>query len=201
MKHVAVALLLGFIISISLSDAVTRDKRTAKAICPDAAAIAPCECSVDTSDQLNMVCSSITSDAQLFDVFRNDFPEPNFHEFRLYLNPNFTQLGTNIFGNVTFQKIDIFDTNINLVSEYALLSSANSLYYIRIDYGHLTENTFPFSSVKDYPNLESLIVANQRDLTVIPPITSNSLTRLNLGVDSISSILPGKQKPIIQYHT
>ena len=159
--------------------------------CPEAADIAPCVCTVDVNSSLNMDCSAITSNEDLNTVFLSDFPVPTFKDFMIGNNTYFTELQSNCFGNVTFQRIIILDTNINYVSPNALENSAGTLNYIYIRGGSLTDSTFPFNSIFQYTNLDSLYINTQAQLNWVPAMTSNILTNLGLYYSPIDSFAPG----------
>ena len=159
--------------------------------CPEATDIDPCICTVDTEGFLYMDCSSVLSNEELNNVFTNEFPVNKFEEFRLTNNDYFTQLQVNCFGNVTFSRIWISNTNIDFVSSFALASSAERLNYIHIFGGFLTDQQFPFIYLDTYTNLTHLEVSGQVNLTLIPLLTSNTLTDLEMEFCAIANISQG----------
>ena len=161
--------------------------------CPEASSIAPCVCSVDAESRLYMDCSSITSNDELRNVYLNDFPNTEFYEFKLYDNNNITELGTYVFGNVTFERILIENTKIDSVSEYSLSMNRSRLRHMYINEGFLTENSFPFSSLDTFSNIHALLFYDQHHMTLVPPLTSSSLASICFSSCSIASIHPGKQ--------
>ena len=164
--------------------------------CPDPSAITPCICSVDGYNHLNMDCSNITSDDNLKQVFSSDFPVKEFYEFLIERNEHLSQLGANVFGNVTFERIYIRVTNVTLVSYYALGASSSRLNYVSITSGQLTESTFPFNSLDEYTNLDTLIISGHPDFIFMPPLTSNTITTLMLENDAMPSITPGEKNNV-----
>ena len=158
--------------------------------CPNATAIQPCICTVDSSSRLNLDCSRVWDDDELNAVFLNHFPVLDFYSFEISVNPNVTQLQANCFGNVSFEMIMLSNTAINLISPYALTPSQSTLNYVHINYGFLTESTFPFDELDKYTNLDVLIVDLQQ-LTWVPPLSSNTLTILELYGNALTSIAPG----------
>ena len=110
----------------------------------------------------------------------------------IYNNENFTQLQANCFGNVTFEVIDISDTEINLVSRYALATSANTLIRFYVHRGFLTDATFPFNDLAQYTKLDYLSINYQIDMVWVSPLTSNVLTHLDLEFSSIGILPLGK---------
>ena len=162
--------------------------------CPEDADIAPCVCWVDSSSRLFLDCSNITSNEALNEVFLNPFPDTEFYEFLISSNNNFTQLQSNCFGNVSFERIVILDTSINLVSHFALTSSERRLSHVHIYKGFLTESTFPFNHLSEYTSLRYLDIEAQNELVWVPPLTSSTLDYLALYGCSVASISPGNSE-------
>ena len=158
--------------------------------CPEAADIAPCICYIDGSNRLNMDCSNITSNEELNSVFLGDIPSTEFYRFKIYDNTFITQLQGSCFGNVTFERIEIVNTNINYVSPHALNKSASTLSCIHIHGGTLTHSAFPFNDLDKYTNIDELDLDYQ-DLAVIPLMSSNTLTILAFDFSSVSSFSQG----------
>ena len=212
MKHFASAILLAIAISRTIcTDGVQQWDRhanpdgtyeppsvymtvqTKNFPCPEMTAIAPCICTADTSNHLIMDCSNVTSNEELNNAFQGHFPVTDFYEFVIQNNDYFSQLQSGCFKNVTFERIFIYNTSINLVSQYALTTTGSRLTWVHIHGGFLTDSTFPFDYLSQYTNIGTLAVDYQTHLTWVPPLTSNIVNYFALNYCSITSISPGKQ--------
>ena len=161
--------------------------------CPDATAIAPCVCTANEEGLLTLNCSGVESNAALNAVFLNEFPVKEFYKFYVEENENLTELGTDVFQDVTFEVIDVIKSdNINLVSVYALEASKDRLKTIRISNGKLDENSFPLYNLQNYPVLDYLHLNYQRELTVLPPLISESMLDFSIYGASVSTLDPGE---------
>ena len=160
--------------------------------CPEADDIMPCVCTVDSSNRLSLDCSNITSNTELNNIFTKDFPVSEFYEFKIDSNEYITELGPNVYQNVTFERINIWETNIHSISENALATSAARLNYIYINRGLLNETSFPFHRLADYVVLDNLYLDVQREMTAVPIMSSDSVTGISFYASSIATITPGK---------
>ena len=160
--------------------------------CPNASAIAPCVCSTDLEGRLYLDCSRITSNQELEGVFLNFFPVKEFHEFKIVSNDFITELGDDVFQDVSFEHIYIQYTNINSVSQSALTSSETRLDWVLISYGNLTQDTFPLDSLWKYTNMTTLFLEHQAGITSVPLMTSDTLPEISFYGCSISTITPGE---------
>ena len=162
--------------------------------CPEDPDISPCLCSVDEENHLYIDCSNVTSNEELRNVFTSHFPFTDFYQFSISDNTDVTALEHHVFGNVTFERIEIRGTNISLVSEYALQSSQDKLNYIVINDGKLTPDSFPFSSLDQYTQLDYLALNFQETMDWLPPLNSLNLTSFFCIGCSVTSLTSGERK-------
>ena len=160
--------------------------------CPNATDILPCECGVNTASQMIIDCSNVTSNEELNSVFLKHFPVTEFFLFSLFNNDNVTQLQANCFQDISFERIEIYNTPLNLVSQYALDSSANTLSYLFIRIGQLSDSTFPWHDLARYTKLDFVNIDYHDPLTWLPPLTSDAITTLRLSDSSIAALAPGR---------
>nr|XP_045581282.1 oplophorus-luciferin 2-monooxygenase non-catalytic subunit-like [Procambarus clarkii] len=146
--------------------------------CPDPAAIAPCICT-ETDIHIDMDCSAVQSDTQLYEAFRND-PFETYRRLTIVKNTTearvpITRLTVDTFANVTFSYIRISHTTLNDITSDAFLNSYARLETVIVTDGYLT--TFPFDMLADCPKLTDLRVFRNK-ITHMADIHSDSLTYL-----------------------
>ena len=159
--------------------------------CPEPADIAPCLCSITGTSDLLLDCSLVESYDQLAEVFRKDFPFKQFYEFRMHDNYNIQYL-SDFFNGVSFAYFHMsLIPNLKEISTYAFFDSRNSLENIYIHISALDENTFPFSILKEYPNLTSIFIG-ESNIEIIPVIESSSIERVAFPLGSVSALPAGE---------
>lgn len=160
------------------------DKNNKQFPCPEYSAITPCECSYDESDNLYMNCTDVESEEQLVSVFQAEFPFKTFKSF--YMGPNAgIKFFGDIFNDVTFEEVEVVRaTNLELVSQYWLYGSRDTLRYLAITHSKLHSETFPFISMDAYTKLETLYIT-YANLTMVPPLHSETLTSVAFEASNI----------------
>ena len=159
--------------------------------CPDETDIAPCVCTFTDATDLTMDCSAVESDVQLAAIFTQNFPVEEFYNFQINNNDKI-QLLPDVFNGVSFRYIYLSDVpNLAQITNYALADSRDTLEHIYIYDSLLTEDTFPFSTMDQYPKLNYLYI-NVCNINFLPAFTSSSLQSLIIANGHISVLLAGK---------
>ena len=158
--------------------------------CPDAADIAPCVC-IEIGFNLYLDCTDAESDEELEQVFQQYFPVREFFEFQMHrteslVNLNFTTNG------VSFENF-IFSTgpfSIQNIADEFFADSALDVTVIDIESSQIGDDGFPFASLSNYPQLDTLQLTGGQ-ITEVPRIVSFSLSALRLSNNQIASVEPG----------
>ena len=159
--------------------------------CPDETDIAPCVCTFTDTTDLTMNCSAVESDVQLAKIFTKNFPVKEFYMFLIYNNDKI-ELLPDVFNRVSFRYIRLDGVpNLFQITNYALADSRYTLENIYIRTSALTENTFPFSTLDQYPKLNFLDIYDC-DIYFLPAVNSSSLQTLVIGYGYISVLPAGK---------
>ncbi|XP_018023907.1 oplophorus-luciferin 2-monooxygenase non-catalytic subunit [Hyalella azteca] len=169
---------------------------TAVPICPDAQSILPCRCQLDLAQRLILECVGVQSSDQLAQVFQVDFPEKKFYNLFLDESPDVRVLG-DIFNDVSFEIIELYNSGIEFISEYAFIGSLNSLRRLHITSSLLHENTFPFLTINSYPNLTVLDLFTN-EISGIPALYSASVEALSIRDTKVTSIKAGTFQGLTQ---
>ena len=160
--------------------------------CPEPTDIAPCVCSITETNDLNLDCSDVESFDQLAAVFMQDFPFKTFNEFQILSNINLQYL-TDIFNGVTFRSIYLsYVTSLRKITTYAFFESTDTLENIYIYGTALDENSFPFSTLDQFPKLESLTI-DSSNISYWPAFDSSSIRTLSFRINHVSTLPAGKE--------
>ncbi|TOF89014.1 hypothetical protein CGJ15_24720 [Vibrio parahaemolyticus] len=151
--------------------------------CPDANDFYPCLCIYDELDHtLSIDCSLVETNEELAQAFENVvFPFTYLKEFKLEqdANPNVSldTVGLNTFQDLTFERIIISGTKIEIIFEEDFYGSHETLTYLNLQNNKIKH--FPFISVQLYPSLQTLIL-DDNQIPSLPEIQSDSLEILSI---------------------
>lgn len=159
--------------------------------CPFAEDIAPCICSIDEDHNIDLDCTNIESDAQLANVFQQDFPIKQLQGFYMTENLALRALG-NVLNGVSFERIDIHPGPFELavISDYFLLDCKDTLSFFRLDGSNLISGGFPFSTLDEMEDLEMLTIMGN-NFTWIPKLYGPKITDLRFIDGRTETIEPG----------
>ena len=170
----------------------TENKTKSSFPCPEPTAIAPCICSVVEALGVKLDCSGVESDAQLADVFLQEFPLKQYYQFFITDNGNIQYL-LDVFNGVTFEYIYFQNVEqLKKISNYVFFGSRDTLETIYIYNSALDENTFPFSTLTEFSRLTSLTLSFS-NINVWPLFNSSSITSIKIEEEPIST-LPASKK-------
>ena len=161
--------------------------------CPEAAAIAPCECSEDyNGNGLVLDCTAAEYNDQLTEVFLQEFPVTEFYLFQIAHTYNLFNLNFSTNG-VSFEEFAFCcgSMSIESISEDVFRDSADRVVRIEISNSEVTSNGFPFEMISEFPVLEEFSIYVSK-LTEMPVIESESMIELDLEENQISALNPGK---------
>jgi len=156
--------------------------------CPEHVDIFPCKCSYD-SIHLDLDCSDVIGNAQLKRIFEARFPTKNYRKFTISHNPHITQLN-DILNNVTFTDVELVLPNLSVVSQYFLFDSQEVLESLVISSSSLTKDTFPFTSLPFYKQLENLVIDNA-SFPDLPKMFSDSIGKMHFSDSKIEHLHEG----------
>ena len=160
--------------------------------CPEPTDIAPCICYITGNSELVLDCSFVESEAELAGIFVKEFPVKQFNEFRIVHNDNIQHL-VDIFNGISFAYIYLHSlTKLSEITKYAFFDSRDYLETIDIFSSALDENTFPFSTLNEFPKLTSLIISFS-NIKFWPTFDSSSITKIDFHGDHVSVLPAGKQ--------
>ncbi|CAL4073745.1 unnamed protein product [Meganyctiphanes norvegica] len=146
--------------------------------CPDAEDIAPCVCTYDTvSNAMDLDCSSLRSEEQLKQIFKADFPFKNFNKFLLIYNFNIKVLEAGVFNGVSFEIINIYNSDLEVVELQALDSCYETATELRLYGNNIT--SFPFDELSQFSKLRDFDIRHN-SLSVIPADAFHGLTALGV---------------------
>ncbi|KAK4318248.1 hypothetical protein Pmani_010742 [Petrolisthes manimaculis] len=156
--------------------------------CPPAEDIQPCVCTVIDSStyDIEMDCSSVTTNDELASIFSKDFPYNDFFSLVIDNNNHLTTIRPGDFGQKTFQQIHITSGSLQTVYNNAFSSSYDTLTEIDIENTNL--DYFPFHELNLFPQLYHLHLENNH-LLGSPVLTSSSLGYLYLNGNPIDGII------------
>ncbi|XP_050705565.1 oplophorus-luciferin 2-monooxygenase non-catalytic subunit-like [Eriocheir sinensis] len=144
--------------------------------CPLDSAIYPCTCATTARYEINVDCSNVQSSDQLARVFQTPFA---FHDLnRLTIEPvvpyeSLLDLPAGVFGDVSFNEIDITNTVIHTVEEETLVNSHNTLVRLNMEENKIS--WFPFETLKLYVQLTELDLSYNNFSGVMPDIEMEAL--------------------------
>ncbi|KAK4318246.1 hypothetical protein Pmani_010740 [Petrolisthes manimaculis] len=155
--------------------------------CPPAEDIQPCVCTVIDSStyDIEMDCSSVTTNDELASIFSKDFPYNDFFSLEIKNNFHLTTIRPGDFGQKTFQQIHILGGSLKTVEYRVFNSSYDTLTHLDIDNTNL--DSFPFTELMLFTQLKYLRLGNNQ-LHGFPTLTSSSLQYLYLHGNSITGI-------------
>jgi len=157
--------------------------------CPEAAAIAPCECNgatVHGKPLLSLDCSFV-SDQDLDRVFSAKFPVTDLISLYILGNEHVTRL-LEIRNGLTFKQVDIFARNLEIVGDKFLANSTKRLQRLVIDGSSLTQNSFPFSSLPLYEKLQLFTMSHSPNLGAVPIFNSSSINEVYFQYNELRTI-------------
>ena len=159
--------------------------------CPEPSDIVPCVCTTTDTNDLVLDCSNIVSVDQLAEVFLQDFPFTSFYELRIFANDNLQYLA-DIFNGVTFRYINFRNVkNLSKITKYAFFDSRDTLERIYIYNSALTENSFPFSTLDEFPMLIDFEI-EVGNINIWPAFDSPSLKIISFYSNRISELPVGE---------
>lgn len=164
-----------------------KDKHPRELPCPPAADIQPCVCTVldSTTFEIEMDCSSVTSNEQLASIFSRDFPYDNFHYLVIENNNYLKTVRAGDLGQKSFREITISYSSLESVEHNAFMASYETLEYLTIKYTNL--RSFPFDEIMGFTLLYTLHLDNN-NLMGSPVISSSNLRYLYLNGNPISGV-------------
>ncbi|KAK3867763.1 hypothetical protein Pcinc_026808 [Petrolisthes cinctipes] len=156
--------------------------------CPPAEDIQPCVCTVIDSStfDIEMDCSSVTTNDELASIFSKDFPYNDFFSLVIDNNNHLTTIRPGDLGQKTFQEIHISSGSLKTVEYNAFSSSYGTLTDLDITSTNL--DYFPFNELNLFTQLDHLDLQNNL-LHGSPLLTSSSLRYLYLSGNPIDGII------------
>ena len=110
-------------------------------------------------------------------------------------NEAVTELSAGTLGNVTFQEIYIWNSNLATVDPSVVLSSKDRLEHLSIESSRLTN--FPFDLLPQMPLLRTLSLADN-SLKSVPAVTSPSLEDLDVSLNEIDALVSDWSVPSLK---
>lgn len=156
-------------------------------LCPLAWEIYPCSCTwAEDLGQPDLYCSNIESLSELQNIFLTaTFPVKRFWRIRLSSAP-LGHLPEDLFNDVQFDEIHLNSCNITSVHPEAFRASKTNMDTMEMYSNLLQDDTFPWESLVEYPNLWRLHLHHNLFLT-FPNLTSVSMEDLNLWENPITT--------------
>ncbi|CAG0895674.1 unnamed protein product [Darwinula stevensoni] len=152
--------------------------------------ILPCICFNDYDEEVSVDCSNATTSAEIWRAFNGDsWPSSPLSRFILLHNKAVMELPNRMFGNLAFQKIELYSTILESVHPSVILSSKDWLVTLKIGFSRLKE--FPFYLLPWLPHLRELHLLGNH-LTKVPTLRSPSLQLLYLQLNEISGMEEGE---------
>lgn len=157
--------------------------------CPPANDIVPCVCTVLPDGEMEMDCSSVTSNSQLASIFSETvFSFKDFESFIMDSNYYLTSIKAGDLGvGITFKTIKIIYGSLNTIENNAFMNSYNTLTHLEIREANLF--SFPFNEIVRFTQLITLNLEGNQ-LFGFPVIGSTTLQYLyleeNLNIGQIS---------------
>ncbi|KAK8723114.1 hypothetical protein OTU49_011848 [Cherax quadricarinatus] len=150
--------------------------------CPIETDFYPCVCTNNENYELSIDCSAVETDQDLSDAFYYaEFPFSHFKEFKIEHDPNdpkmtLTTLDPYTFRTLTFERITISGTKIEIIQDEDFSNSHDTLTYLNLASNKITY--FPFDSIQGYTNLQTLSL-DDNQIEVWPNFESDSLEYLS----------------------
>ncbi|CAG0901187.1 unnamed protein product [Darwinula stevensoni] len=154
--------------------------------CPDPDEIAPCVCHFQDGPRVNVTvdCSGATSSGQIYSAFNDvSWIFNRLTKFLLTSRSGVKELPEGLFGDVTFQYIEVRDTEVASVHPTVLLSSKDELYHLSITESSLED--FPFDVLSQMTKLQYLNLRHNA-LNSSPVVQCPNLEYLDLTGNEIS---------------
>jgi len=146
--------------------------------CPDPEAIEPCKCHPGSpaNAKPSLDCSGLKTLEELKKVFQAEFPNKDFDRISIFIESDDDLYLDDIFNGVRFSEIDLDFSNQNVsISADFFEDSSETLEQIFLGGGLLSQDDFPFSSLRYYKRLVWFSINSNDKLSEIPPIVSDSL--------------------------
>nr|XP_053653787.1 oplophorus-luciferin 2-monooxygenase non-catalytic subunit-like isoform X1 [Cherax quadricarinatus] len=153
--------------------------------CPPDADILPCVCTVQSSVDMYMDCSAVTSSEELRTIFSINFPFVNFIRLDIIGNTALTELRAGDLGPTTYKEIYITGGVLEIIDENALSGSYSTLTTLDLQSNELT--SFQFDEISSFEALHTLRV-DDNDFKIFPDISSTSLLFLSFGSNPLGAI-------------
>ncbi|CAG0900104.1 unnamed protein product [Darwinula stevensoni] len=106
--------------------------------------------------------------------------------FKLCNNTSVLELPEGVFGEVTFEVIEVCDCAVVALHPSAIVPSADTLEYLTVRACPFED--FPFHVLPELIRLKNLFVVGTRIGPVVPPLQSMSLEDLHVGFNLISAL-------------
>ncbi|CAL4139140.1 unnamed protein product, partial [Meganyctiphanes norvegica] len=127
---------------------------------------------------MDMNCTSISDEQELFDVFHATIPIPKFRKLTLGTN-HLETLTDTVFDDVTFQDVrTLYGGTLTSVGPKTFIKSTSTLRVLYLHHNNLSE--FPFDTLNQYTVLEYFSFS-RNPIESFPIIISPSLRNLYLG--------------------
>jgi len=162
--------------------------------CPPLLDIYPCICYEDENAYLNLECKDANITNQQFEtIFTVNFPISSIRNLNIEDVFGLTRID-NVFGNLTFESVNITNTLVATISDYAFSGSVDTLTHINISKSRITTEGFPFLTLQLYNKLVSLSIVNS-SINFVPNLQSASLTDLIL----TDNVIPRIESGVLQH--
>ncbi|CAG0897500.1 unnamed protein product, partial [Darwinula stevensoni] len=159
---------------------------SAQSPCPNPEDIYPCTCQYNEGSQQTSADCSLATTNEIYSAFNEASWPSELSSFGMRENDLATELSDGIFGDVSFEYIDIFQSReLNDIRPLALLPSSDRLFGASIAQCPL-EN-FPWSILPDMVALKRLSISDTK-LTTLPALESSTIDYLFLWHNEISTI-------------
>ncbi|XP_068243223.1 oplophorus-luciferin 2-monooxygenase non-catalytic subunit-like [Palaemon carinicauda] len=156
-------------------------------LCPLASEIFPCTCQWDEDLwQPDLKCQNIQNVEHLQRIFQTAFfPEKRFWRIRLSGSP-LGDLPADLFNDVQFDEVHLNDCNITSVHPEAFRASKPNMDTMELYSNQLTDDSFPWSTLSEYPKLWSVHLSHNL-FTTFPTLISESLEDISLWATPITT--------------
>ena len=174
--------------TLKMADLGGKRKASRESPCPEAADILPCFCTIEDTVNINVECSSVTTE-QLFNVFQQEFPVPSMNA--LHILDCSEPLSLNFSTNpISFEEIAFNDVGSLSIYDEFLASSSQRLRELSVIHADLTPEGFPFTTLSNYEVLDYLHLS-RTELRFLPTISSSTLSFINIQKHDFEAIIPG----------
>ncbi|CAL4237694.1 unnamed protein product [Meganyctiphanes norvegica] len=144
--------------------------------CPNAEDIAPCVCTYDSEDTtMSLNCSAVESEDQLRQIFKSYFPFKNYRSFYIKNNNNIKVLESGVFNGISFERIDITYSNLEVIELHALDCCYETASEINVEVNRIT--SFPFHELSIFSKLSNFNIG-YNSVSIILADAFNGLTAL-----------------------